>query len=277
MTAPTPRLTMSDTLRDLPSVDAVVESLRDVPAPRALLVDETRRVIASMREQMLSGTHIDPHSAEERVRACITQLASPSLRRVINATGVILHTNLGRAPSVAFAPLTGYSNLEYDIATGRRGKRDTHLNALIELLAGKPGIAVNNNAAAVLLTLNELARGGEAIVSRGELIEIGDGFRIPDIMAASRAKLVEVGTTNKTSVDDYRNAIGPRTRLLMCASTRAIFMSRGSQRSLRWTNSPHFRGNAAFLYMKTSAAAASRTSERSESTNQPFVRVSKPA
>ncbi len=180
-----------------------------------LLVSETRRVIASLREEILAGEITDPKSAADRVRAGIAQLGSPSLRRVINATGVILHTNLGRAPSVAFAPLTGYSNLEYDVATGRRGKRDAHLNALIEHLTGKPGIAVNNNAAAVLLTLNELARGGEAIVSRGELIEIGDGFRIPDIMAASRAKLVEVGTTNKTNLDDYRNAIGSRTRLLM--------------------------------------------------------------
>jgi L-seryl-tRNA(Ser) seleniumtransferase len=128
---------------------------------------------------------------------------------------VILHTNLGRAPSVELSPLEGYSNLEYDLAKGRRGKRDVHISALLERLAGKPGIAVNNNAAAVLLTLNELARGGEAIVSRGELIEIGDGFRIPDIMAASRAKLREVGTTNRTNIDDYRAAIGPRTRMLM--------------------------------------------------------------
>jgi L-seryl-tRNA(Ser) seleniumtransferase len=180
-----------------------------------LLVSEARRVIASMREEILAGKIANPHSAADRVRAGIMGLAHPSLRHVINATGVILHTNLGRAPSLAFTPIEGYSNLEYDVATGRRGKRDTHLNALIERVTGKPGIAVNNNAAAVLLTLNELARGGEAIVSRGELIEIGDGFRIPDIMAASRAKLVEIGTTNKTNIDDYRNAIGARTHLLM--------------------------------------------------------------
>jgi L-seryl-tRNA(Ser) seleniumtransferase len=203
------------TFDDLPSVDAVVELLKGVPAPRVLLVSEARRVIAAMREEILVEKIRNPHSAADRVRAGIIELTHPSLRRVINATGVILHTNLGRAPSVAFTPIEGYSNLEYDVATGRRGKRDTHLNALIERLTGKPGIAVNNNAAAVLLTLNELARGGEAIVSRGELIEIGDGFRIPDIMAASRAKLIEIGTTNKTNIDDYRNAIGPRTRLLM--------------------------------------------------------------
>jgi L-seryl-tRNA(Ser) seleniumtransferase len=214
---------VQEKLRELPSVDQVVEMLTEVDAPRALLVNETRRVLAAMRGGLIedSGTATasdaasNANIAANSVRASIAALARPSLKRVINATGVILHTNLGRAPSVAFAPLEGYSNLEYDLARGRRGKRDAHISALLERLAGKPGIAVNNNAAAVLLTLNELARGGEAIVSRGELIEIGDGFRIPDIMAASRAKLIEVGTTNRTNLDDYRAAIGPRTRLLM--------------------------------------------------------------
>jgi len=205
-------------LRDLPSVDQVVEILNSVDAPRPLLVNEARRVLAAMRADVIAGaqaTPTDAAAAAKRVRTSVEELSRPSLKRVINATGVILHTNLGRAPSVAFAPLEGYSNLEYDLTRGRRGKRDAHISGLLERLAGKPGIAVNNNAAAVLLVLNELARGGEAIVSRGELIEIGDGFRIPDIMAASRAKLCEVGTTNRTNLDDYRAAIGPRTRLLM--------------------------------------------------------------
>jgi L-seryl-tRNA(Ser) seleniumtransferase len=202
-------------LRELPSVDEIVAGLSGIEAPRTLIVSETRRVLASMRANLMAGARIDPGSAANQVRASITELARPSLRHVINATGVVLHTNLGRAPSATFTPLEGFSNLEYDVVGGKRGKRDVHISGLIERLAGKPGIAVNNNAAAVLLTLNELARGGEAIVSRGELIEIGDGFRIPDIMAASRAKLVEVGTTNRTNLDDYRNAIGPRTRLLM--------------------------------------------------------------
>jgi L-seryl-tRNA(Ser) seleniumtransferase len=168
-----------------------------------------------MRADLLAGQEVDPSSAASRVRQNIDALARPSLRRVINATGVVLHTNLGRAPIAPFAPLEGYSNLEYDLVRGRRGKRDAHISGLLERLADRPGIAVNNNAAAVLLTLNELARGGEAIVSRGELIEIGDGFRIPDIMAASGAELREVGTTNRTHLDDYRAAIGERTRLLM--------------------------------------------------------------
>jgi L-seryl-tRNA(Ser) seleniumtransferase len=200
------------TVRDLPSVDELVSRLNGV-APRALMVAEARRVLAEARAALLAGGEFT--DAEERLRASLADLARGSLRRVINATGVILHTNLGRAPLVGFHSLEGYSNLEYNLETGKRGKRDVHIGGLIERLAGKPGIAVNNNAAAVLLALNELGRGGEVVVSRGELIEIGDGFRIPDIMAASGARLVEVGTTNRTHLEDYRAAIGAETRLLM--------------------------------------------------------------
>jgi L-seryl-tRNA(Ser) seleniumtransferase len=206
---------MQTRLRELPSVDELIASLSDAAAPRALLVAEIRRVLSQMRSDLRAGVDVDPATAGPQVRANLQALAQPSLKRVINATGVILHTNLGRAPGVRFSPLEGYSNLEYDVTRGRRGKRDAHVSGLIERIAGKPGIAVNNNAAAVLLTLHELSRGGETIVSRGELIEIGDGFRIPDIMAASGAELREVGTTNRTRIDDYRDAIGARTRLLM--------------------------------------------------------------
>src|SRR5215471_18811855 len=197
------------TLRYLPSVDELVRNLSDVAAPRSLLVAEARRVLAEMRARKAPG------NAEAQVRANLEQLRMCSLRGVINATGVVLHTNLGRAPLARFTPVQGYSNLEYDLASGKRGKRDTHTAGLLERLTGKPGIAVNNNAAAVMLALNELARDGEVIVSRGELIEIGDGFRIPDIMAASGARLREVGTTNRTSIGDYRAAIGANTRLLL--------------------------------------------------------------
>jgi L-seryl-tRNA(Ser) seleniumtransferase len=150
-----------------------------------------------------------------RVEQALALLEQPSLRRVINATGVVLHTNLGRAPLGPLSIVAGYSNLEYDVAAGRRGQRDVHAGSLLERLVGAPAIAVNNNAAAVFLALHELASGGEAIVSRGELIEIGDGFRIPDIMAHSGATLREVGTTNRTRIEDYRAAISDRTRLLM--------------------------------------------------------------
>jgi L-seryl-tRNA(Ser) seleniumtransferase len=201
------------TFRDLPSVDVVAEKLKDVRAPRGLVIDEIRQALDAAREALRAGT--EPPDIEAHVRARIGALREPSLRRVINATGVILHTNLGRAPGAGFTPLAGYSNLEYDLAQGRRGKRDVHVGSLLEKLTGKQAIAVNNNAAAVLLALNELASGGEAIVSRGELIEIGDGFRIPDIMRFSGAILREVGTTNRTRLDDYRAAINERTRVIL--------------------------------------------------------------
>jgi len=202
-------------LRALPSIDELTSRVEDLEAPRSLLVTEARLIIAHMRAGILEGLSIDPTSAEERLRESLANLARPSLTRVINATGVILHTNLGRAPLGRFTPVEGYSNLEYDVARGKRGKRDSHVSGALERLTGKPAIAVNNNAAAVLLALNELACGGEAIVSRGELIEIGDGFRIPGIMSAAGATLREVGTTNRTHIDDYREAISERTRLLM--------------------------------------------------------------
>ncbi len=183
--------------------------------PRALIVEEVRRAIEDAREEIRAGKFGASASIVECVERNLAKLEAPSLRRVINATGVVLHTNLGRAPLARFDPLFGYSNLEYDLAVGRRGKRDVHAAELIERLTGARGIAVNNNAAAIYLALNELAAGFEVVVSRGELIEIGDGFRIPEIMQRSGAILREVGTTNRTHIGDYREAINERTRLLL--------------------------------------------------------------
>ncbi|HEY1342398.1 MAG TPA: L-seryl-tRNA(Sec) selenium transferase [Bryobacteraceae bacterium] len=209
-------MTGSPKLRDLPSVHEALEGLSSAfPGfPRAVLAAEIRRALDAMRAEIQSGRP-GAMTIEERVRKGLTALECPSLRRVINATGVVLHTNLGRAPLGSITILPGYSNLEYDLTAGRRGKRDVHVSGLLERLLGAAGIAVNNNAAAIFLALNELAAGGEVVVSRGELIEIGDGFRIPDIMARSGATLREVGTTNRTSIADYRDAIGERTRLLL--------------------------------------------------------------
>jgi L-seryl-tRNA(Ser) seleniumtransferase len=209
-------VTSSQNLRDLPSVHDVLERLSHEYSrfPRALVAAEIRRALDAVRAEIRAGQP-DGTPIETRAAQALAELERPSLRRVINATGVVLHTNLGRAPLGKVEPPPGYSNLEYDLATGRRGKRDVHVSTLLERLLEAPGIAVNNNAAAVFLALNELAGGGEAIVSRGELIEIGDGFRIPDIMARSGAVLCEVGTTNRTRIADYRAAINPRTRLLM--------------------------------------------------------------
>src|SRR5438046_1354479 len=161
-------------------------------------------------------------AVEERISALVERILASSLQPVINATGVILHTNLGRAPlpeSVVEEfrrSATQYSNLEYDLEAGARGKRDVHTAELLTRLTGaEVGIVVNNCAAAVLVTLAAFARGGEVVVSRGELIEIGDGFRIPEIMEQSGAILREVGTTNRTRLADYENAINERTRLLL--------------------------------------------------------------
>jgi L-seryl-tRNA(Ser) seleniumtransferase len=159
---------------------------------------------------------------ERRLEAKAGASVRPSLRRVINATGVILHTNLGRAPLAAQAveALMGvasrYSNLEYDLSEGRRGARESHCQRLLARLAGgEDAIVANNNAAAVMLLLNTLAEGGEVIVSRGELIEIGGSFRIPDVMEKSGARLREVGTTNRTRIGDYERAINENTRLIL--------------------------------------------------------------
>ena len=207
---------VNELLRVLPSVEEAVRGLeRLMPRfPRTLIVAEVRRAVGAAREAIKAGRW-DGAAVEDQARVALEELEQPSLRRVINATGVVLHTNLGRAPLGAFEPMPGYSNLEYDLASGRRGKRDVHVGGLLERLVGAPGIAVNNNAAAIYLVLNELAAGREVVVSRGELIEIGDGFRIPDIMLRAGVILREVGTTNRTRIEDYREAIGERTALLL--------------------------------------------------------------
>ncbi len=204
------------TLRDLPSVNRVLENLGTSFAglPHSLVLAEVRMALDRARAALkTSGV---PHLAiENEVAAALAAWTMPSHRHVINATGVVLHTNLGRAPLAPFPPVHGYSNLEYDLATGHRGKRDVHAGKLLEAILGRPAIAVNNGAAALFLVLNELAAGAEAVISRGELIEIGDGFRIPEIIQRSGAVLHEVGTTNRTHLADYREAINERTRVIL--------------------------------------------------------------
>lgn len=198
----------------LPAVDRIATALAGRGFPHWLIVEEARRLLETYRNRIRAGEIVDGANVEGEVAANLERLRRPSLRRVINATGVVLHTNLGRAPLPAFTPIAGYSNLEYDLETGKRGKRDSHLSPLLDrVTGGQQSIVVNNNAAAAYLVLHEF--GGEVLVSRGELIEIGDGFRIPDILAHSGATLREVGTTNRTRIDDYRNAITDRTRLIL--------------------------------------------------------------
>ncbi|HXN51707.1 MAG TPA: L-seryl-tRNA(Sec) selenium transferase [Candidatus Acidoferrum sp.] len=221
----------ADLLRQIPSVDELLAQPRLAAltqrVDRELLVEIARTVLADLRGRITGeGTAtvlaMDSSALEARIVSMVERVLASSLEPVINATGVILHTNLGRAPLSGAAveeirrSATSYSNLEYDLEAGARGKRDVHVAQLLERLTGaEAAIVVNNCAAAVLLVLAALAKGGEVIVSRGELIEIGDGFRIPEIMAQSGAVLREVGTTNRTRIVDYENGINENTRLLL--------------------------------------------------------------
>src|SRR5208282_1999801 len=227
----------AELLRQIPSVDELLAQPRLAAlagrVDRHLVVEVTRTVLAELRSRIADQAKFallgelallagDAASLEEHISSVVERILAHSLQPVINATGVILHTNLGRAPLAAAVveefrqTATRYTNLEYDLEAGARGKRDVHTSSLLERLTGaEAAIMVNNCAAAVLLVLAALAKGGEVIVSRGELIEIGDGFRIPEIMAESGAVLREVGTTNRTRIGDYENAIHEKTRLLL--------------------------------------------------------------
>ncbi len=181
-----------------------------------------RDAIAHARGQLAHDERVSTEDIVADARRRVDAMRSRLLRRVINATGVILHTNLGRAPlgdeaiNAGREIGSGYSNLEYRMGEGRRGSRHEHAGSLLARASGAgDGLVVNNNAAAVLVSLAALARGREVVVSRGELVEIGGGFRVPEIMAESGARLIEVGTTNRTRQEDYANAIGPNTALLL--------------------------------------------------------------
>lgn len=229
----------TELLKSLPRMDELLNLLKRqglmAEFSRDQVKEAGRRVLERWRRllkttakegQPESGPAVSLEEACCEVRRLLQNLRAPSLKRVINATGVILHTNLGRAPlcAEAIARVTevarGYSNLEYDLEKGERGERYDHVRDLLRVLTGaEDALAVNNNAAAVLLTLNSLAEGREVIVSRGELIEIGGAFRIPEIMAKSGARLREVGTTNRTRLADYEKAIGPDTALILKVHT----------------------------------------------------------
>lgn len=231
-------VTKSDLYRILPSVDELLRSEELAPLVgrhgNPAMTDAIRAVLEQLRSEITSG-HLGTQSAVQHlisglpdaVDKQLRSVMSFCLRPVINATGVILHTNLGRAPlSEAaikrIAEIAGrYSNLEFDVAAGERGRRDVHVERLFSQLLNQEGVTgirtvvVNNCAAAVMLALNTLAEGGEVIVSRGELVEIGGSFRVPDVMSKSGAVLREVGTTNRTRIHDYEEAINEKTRLLL--------------------------------------------------------------
>jgi L-seryl-tRNA(Ser) seleniumtransferase len=221
----------AELLRQIPSVDELLLQPRLASlAQRAdhnLVVEVARAVLSDLRARIAGESNsvalgLSAAAVEDLISTEVERILSRSLQPVINATGVILHTNLGRAPLPEGVidefrrAATQYSNLEYDLEAGARGKRDVHTAELLTRLTGaESAIVVNNCAAAVLVTLAALARGGEVIVSRGELIEIGDGFRIPEIMEQSGAILREVGTTNRTRLADYEDSINEKTRLLL--------------------------------------------------------------
>jgi L-seryl-tRNA(Ser) seleniumtransferase len=207
------------TLRDLPAVDALAATL---PEPPGLAIWAAREAIAAGRRRLRRGEPLGELEADARERFEHALVAAP--RRVLNATGVIVHTNLGRAPlaerAAAAAAAAGgsYTDLELDLARGRRGSRQSHVSPLlVELTGAEDALVVNNCAAAVLLATASLCAGRELVVSRGQLVEIGGSFRIPEVVGQSGARLVEVGTTNRTRLADYRAAIGAETAAILCA------------------------------------------------------------
>jgi L-seryl-tRNA(Ser) seleniumtransferase len=218
-------MTTQNPYRVLPSVDRLLsdDRVRAIDADPVLLTGLARRVLEDARTAIAEGSPPPaPDELAERVAGFAAVVLEPPLKTVINATGVIIHTNLGRAPlsEAAIDAMTraarGYSNLEYDVPAGKRGSRHSHLEAALTQLTGaEAAIAVNNNASAVLLTLAALAAGREVIISRGHAVEIGGGFRIPDVMRQSGARLVEVGTTNRTYLRDYEAAITEDTAAIM--------------------------------------------------------------
>ncbi|MCW5204151.1 L-seryl-tRNA(Sec) selenium transferase [Desulfobulbus sp. US2] len=226
---------MQKILRLIPSVDDCLLALMQDPEfetiPLMLLKKGVRMVLDDQRQRVLNGKEVKPNDLEisillKSIKLKVRELHRPIFRRVINGTGVIIHTNLGRSvlPGDVLSQLSetsgNYSNLEFDLATGERGSRYSLVEELLcELTGAEAALVVNNNAAAVLIALDTLAREKEAIVSRGQLVEIGGSFRIPDVMTRSGAKLVEVGATNRTHLKDYRNAITPDTGLLLKVHT----------------------------------------------------------
>ncbi|MCS7306987.1 MAG: L-seryl-tRNA(Sec) selenium transferase [Aquificaceae bacterium] len=217
-------------LMQIPQVSKILDAFRGKYTD-ALVKRATREMLERVREEIKEGRRESLEDLYTLIEKRIKELSSTSLKRVINATGVVINTNLGRsvlAQEVADfirEIATHYSNLEYDLTEGKRGSRISHVEGLLMELTGAEGAhVVNNNAGAVYLVLNTLANGREVIVSRGELVEIGGSFRVPDIMKASGARLVEVGTTNKTRLSDYERAIGPETALLMKVHRSNFYM-----------------------------------------------------
>jgi L-seryl-tRNA(Ser) seleniumtransferase len=224
-------------LRNIPAVDEIMKNQEVIELfeefPREMVLNAVKMILDERRKKILNSGSSDQTNPDrvkmvnkDEIIQKIDLMKELSLKRVINATGIIIHTNIGRAPlseeavNAVIEAAKYYSNLEFDISTGKRGKRYTHVKSLLQDITGaESGIVVNNNAAAVLLCLSTFAKGNEVIISRGELIEIGGSFRIPEIMEQSGAKLVEVGSTNRTHIEDYKNAITEKTKMILKVHT----------------------------------------------------------
>ena len=280
---------MSHALRALPSVDRVLNhpALRELRLPAELITTAVRDELERQRGRLRDGLRengADPRPVEleaiaAAVAADLSAMFASSLRGVINATGVVIHTNLGRAPLSdaaieAMRDAAHYSNLEFDLATGARGSRADHLDQLLRALTGaEAAVVVNNNAAALYLALSAHAQGRGVIVSRGQAVEIGGGFRIPDVLRQSGATLVEVGTTNRTRAADYRNALDEQTAALLRVHTSnfrvigftggsaARRTARGGRRGRRAADRRH-RQRAVCWRRATTASATSRGPRR---------------
>ncbi|MDO9578761.1 MAG: L-seryl-tRNA(Sec) selenium transferase [Candidatus Cloacimonadales bacterium] len=227
---------MKEELKKIPGVDkllneAEIKKLKD-KFGEELVKFAIREAVETERESVLAGKEFSGLEAVlKKTKSIVSSIAGSSLKPMVNATGIVLHTNLARAPLGEYVQqemqniLSGYSNLEFNLTTGKRGQRNSHISELIKFVTGaEDAVVVNNNAAAVLLCLKTFAEGGEAIISRGELIEIGGSFRIPDIMQASGAIMVEVGTTNRTRLSDYENAITKNTKVILKAHKSNYFI-----------------------------------------------------
>jgi L-seryl-tRNA(Ser) seleniumtransferase len=225
---------MKEELKKIPGVDKLLHEAKELISDYGedLVKFAIRESIRSERENVLAGNMFSgTFIINSKIKSIVKSIAGTSLKPMINATGIVLHTNLARAPLGDFVQqemqkiLSGYCNLEFNLSTGKRGQRNSHISELIKFVTGaEDAVVVNNNAAAVMLSLKTFAEGGEAIISRGELIEIGGSFRIPDIMEASGTKMMEVGTTNRTRLSDYENAITKDTKVILKAHKSNYFI-----------------------------------------------------
>ncbi len=271
---------MRELLRRIPQVSKVVESLKGL-YPEVYIKMAAREVLDRFRREIAEGKRKSLEGLIEEVEERARQISEPNLKRVINATGVVINTNLGRAPlseeTLRFLSelAAGYSNLEFDLDSGSRGSRNEHVEELLTHLTGaQAALVLNNNAGAVLLVLNTLAKGKEVVISRGELVEIGGSFRIPEIMESSGAILKEVGTTNKTRLQDYERAINPDTAILMKVHRSNFYMEGFVQDTPLWELASLAKERGVISYYDSGSGLIADLNRAGLGTGEPTLRES---